>query len=48
MITCKKCVEMDPVFQECLDDIEDAWDNIGYCFSRIFCPSCGKPLEVTA
>ena len=49
MITCKKCVKADPVFQSCLNDLEKAWDNIGYDFSwEIYCPSCGKPLEVMA
>ena len=49
MITCKKCVKVDSVFQSCLNDLEKAWDNIGYDFSfNIYCPQCGKPLEVMA
>lgn len=47
MITCKRCVNTDPVFQSCLDDLAIAWNNIGYDFSSsIFCPQCGKVMEV--
>ena len=44
--TCKKCVSIDSVFQSCIDDLVDAWDNIGYHMDAgaIFCPSCGKRL----
>ena len=49
MITCKECVKVDGVFQSCLNDLEKAWDNIGYDYVfNIYCPQCGKPLEVTA
>ena len=49
MITCKECIKIDATFKSCLRDLEKAWTNIGYDFSsRIYCPSCGKPLEVTA
>ena len=48
VITCRKCVKDDPVFQSCLNDLEKAWDNIGYDYVfNIYCPQCGKPLEVT-
>ena len=47
VITCKRCVNTDPVFQSCLDDLAIAWNNIGYDFSSsIFCPQCGKVMEV--
>ena len=49
--TCKKCVSIDAVFQSCIDDLVDAWDNIGYHMSAetIHCPCCSKRLtEVTA
>ena len=35
---------MDEVFQTCLDDLVEAWDNIGYHVGTksIHCPECGK------
>jgi len=50
-LTCKPCIKMDEVFQTCLDDLVEAWDNIGYHVGTksIHCPECGKYLtEVTA
>ena len=46
MITCFSCVSDDPVFQECLDDLARALDNIGYNSWIYYCPCCGKRLEV--
>jgi len=46
MITCFSCVRDDPVFQECLNDLARALDNIGYNSWHSYCPCCGKRLEV--
>lgn len=46
VITCFSCVKDDPVFQECLDDLARALDNIGYNSWNSYCPCCGKRLEV--
>ena len=45
-VTCKECVPVDPTFQECLDTLVGAWDNIGYTMwaNSIHCPCCGKRL----
>jgi len=46
-----KCVTVDPVFQSCLNDLMEGWDNIGYHIDtdEVYCPACGKYLtEVTA
>ena len=45
-ITCKKCVKIDPVYQEALDGLAKEWDNIGYPRDEIKCPSCGKRVIV--
>ena len=47
-ITCKPCVKMDEVFQTCLDDLLEAWDNVGYHIGegQIHCPSCGELCKV--
>ena len=50
-LTCVKCVTVDPVFQSCLNDLMEGWDNIGYHIDtdEVYCPACGKYLtEVTA
>ena len=44
--TCVACVSVDRLFQECIDDLYDAWDNIGYHMDpeTVHCPCCGKRL----
>lgn len=39
---------MDEVFQTCLDDLLEAWDNVGYHIGegQIHCPSCGELCKV--